>query len=123
MNKKTVLVIEDSPYLSESLQDMLEIKGYHTLVAVNGREGVETAIKERPDLILLDIRLPDINGYEVFRQIREDNWGKKANVVILTASESTENISKNIDLPSENVLFKPEWGVKELLAYIEKKLL
>lgn len=118
MSQKTVLVIEDSPYLAESIVDMLDIKGYKSLVAQTGREGVQLAINHQPDLILLDIRLPDIDGYEVYRRIRENDWGKNANVMVLTASESTENISKNIDLPPDNVLFKPEWSVKDLLERI-----
>lgn len=118
MSQKTVLVIEDSPYLAESIVDMLDIKGYKSLVAQTGREGVQLAIDHQPDLILLDIRLPDIDGYEVYRRIRENDWGKNANVMVLTASESTENISKNIDLPPDNVLFKPEWSVKDLLERI-----
>lgn len=122
MAQKTVLVIEDSPYLAESLVDMLNIKGYNSLVAPTGREGVQMAIENQPDLILLDIRLPDIDGYEVYRRIRENEWGKKANVMVLTASESTENISKNIDLPSDHVLFKPEWSVKDLLDRIEASM-
>lgn len=122
MENKTVLVIEDSPYLAESLADMLELKGIASLVAQTGREGVELATEHHPDLILLDIRLPDIDGYEVYHRIRDTDWGKKANVMVLTASESTENISKNIDLPKDLVLFKPEWSVKDLLDRIETLL-
>lgn len=122
MSKKTILVIEDSPYLAESLADMFDIKGYEALLAPNGREGVALAIKHKPDLILLDIRLPDIDGYEVYRRIREDKWGAKAKIVVLTASESIENISKNIDLPTDDVLFKPEWSVRDLLDKIESRL-
>jgi len=66
--------------------------------------------------------LPDIDGYEVYRRIREDKWGTKAKILVLTASESTENISKNIDLPTERILFKPEWSVKDLLERIEKEI-
>lgn len=122
MEKKIVLVIEDSPYLAESLVDMLEIKGYEAIVAPNGREGVATAIEKHPDLILLDIRLPDIDGYEVYQRIRKDDWGKTAKIMVLTASESVENISKNIDLPKADVLFKPDWSVHDLLDRIAEKL-
>jgi DNA-binding response OmpR family regulator len=122
MSKKTVLVIEDSPYLAESLVDMLNLKDYQAITAPNGREGVAMATKHQPDLILLDIRLPDIDGYEVYKQIRADKWGKTANIMVLTASESTENISKNIDLPPDLILFKPEWSVRDLLARIEQQV-
>lgn len=122
MEPKKVLVVEDSLYLAESLKDMLTIHGYTPLMAPNGKEGVRLALEEHPDLTLLDIRLPDIDGYQVYHEIRQDDWGKDAKVTILTASESIENISKNVDLPIENVLFKPEWGIKELLGHIQKQI-
>lgn len=122
MEKKKILVIEDSPYLAESLFDMLSIKGYEAVLAPTGRDGVTMAIEQKPDLILLDIRLPDIDGYEVYRRIRETDWGAKAKIMVLTASESVDNISKNIDLPLEDVLFKPNWSVMDLLTRIEERL-
>lgn len=122
MSQKTILVIEDSPYLAESLIDMINMKGHNAISAMNGSDGVNKALDEHPDLILLDIRLPDIDGYEVYRRIREDDWGKKAKIMVLTASESIENISKNIDLSKELILFKPEWSVKDLLQRIESLL-
>jgi two-component system alkaline phosphatase synthesis response regulator PhoP len=122
MKGKSVLVIEDSLYLAESLADMLNINGYEAILAAGGREGVEKAIEQHPDLILLDIRLPDIDGYEVYRKVRGDSWGKDANIMILTASESIENISKNIDLPNDLILFKPDWSIMNLLKKIESVL-
>lgn len=122
MKSPTILVIEDSSYLADSLVDMLEMYKYSSLHAATGREGVALAIEHEPDLVLLDIRLPDINGYEVYRQIRATDWGKTARIMVLTASESIENIAKNIDLPTEYVLFKPEWSIKNLMHQIEKRL-
>jgi len=122
MQSPTILVIEDSSYLADSLVDMLEMYKYRSLHAASGREGVALAIEHEPDLVLLDIRLPDINGYEVYRQIRATDWGKTARIIVLTASESIENIAKNIDLPREYVLFKPEWSIKNLMHQIEKRL-
>ena len=122
MPAPTILVIEDSSYLADSLVDMLEMYNYTSLHSATGREGVALALKHEPDLILLDIRLPDINGYEVYRRIRETAWGQTARIMVLTASESIENIAKNIDLPREYVLFKPEWSVSDLLKRIEERL-
>lgn len=122
MSTQTILIIEDSTYLADSLVDMLEIYNYHSLHASSGQEGVALAIEHQPDLILLDIRLPDISGYEVYRMIRASDWGERARIMILTASESVENIAKNVDLPSEYVLFKPDWGIQQLMQQIEKRL-
>jgi len=122
MSNKTILIVEDSPYLSESLVDMIRMRGFEPITASTGKAGVELAINHKPDLILLDIRLPDIDGYEVYRRIRENDWGAEAKIIVLTASESTENISKNINLPPELILFKPEWSVKDLLSKIAEQL-
>lgn len=123
MKQSTVLIVEDSPYLAESLQDLLEMNGFEAIVAPNGKQGVTLALLHKPDLILLDIRLPDITGYEVFNQIRSDEeWGRNASISILTASESIDTISKNINLPIENVLFKPEWSLSALLEHIKQRV-
>ncbi len=122
MEQKTVLVIEDSQYLADSLVDMLKISNYKPTTANTGRTGISKAIEQKPDLILLDIRLPDIDGYEVYKQVRSNDWGKNARVIILTASESIDNISKNVDLPLEWVLFKPDWSIPDLLAKIKERL-
>ena len=122
METPTVLVIEDSSYLADSLIDMLDMHNYIPIHCPTGREGVAVALEKHPDLVLLDIRLPDISGYEVYQQIRETDWGKSARIMVLTASESIENIAKNIDLPKNDVLFKPDWSMQQLAAIIAKKL-
>lgn len=123
MNKATVLIVEDSHYLAESLQDLLEMHNFEAIVAPNGKKGIALALERKPDLTLLDIRLPDITGYDVFHEIRSDHsWGKEAKITILTASESTESISKNVNLPLEHVLYKPDWSLSELLKYIEERV-
>jgi len=122
MKQSTVLVVEDSSYLAESLIDMLEMQGYHAVHCATGKEAVAAALEQHPDLILLDIRLPDIDGYEVYRQIRATNWGATAIIMVLTASESIENIAKHIDLPTADVLFKPDWSMQQLAEVIATKL-
>jgi DNA-binding response OmpR family regulator len=122
MNKKTILIVEDSPYLAESLVDMMNMEGHEAIVAANGRDGITKAIDRKPDLIILDIQLPDIDGYDVYHTIRENSWGKNAKILILTASESAKNIMKNVDLPSERILFKPEWSAPDLIKKINSVL-
>ncbi len=122
MSKNTILLIEDSMYLAESLVDVLEMNDYDVHVAKNGQSGIEYALKEHPDLILLDIRLPDISGYEVFHTIRKDSWGKKAAITVLTASESLDTISKNIDMPLDYILFKPKQSLSNLIEHVKGRL-
>lgn len=122
MSKKNILVVEDNHVLGESLFDMLELANFNPHIALTGREGINHALEHHPDLIILDIRLPDISGYQVYNKIREDAWGKDAKILILTASESIENISKNVNLPREYVLFKPDCSVASIIENITKRL-
>lgn len=122
MQPSTVLIVEDSPELAETLHDILTMHGYNALLALNGRDAIVLALEHHPDLIMLDIRLPDISGYTVFQKIREDSWGINAKIMILTASESIENISKNVNLPVEHILFKPNSSVASLVQRIEDRL-
>ena len=82
----TVLIVEDNEKNMKLARDVLQAKGFRTLEAVTGEEGVKLAREGRPDLILMDIQLPGINGIEAFKQIRGDANTKSIPVVALTAS-------------------------------------
>lgn len=122
MAKHSILLIEDSAYLAESVKDALEMHDYTVHVAQNGQDGIDFALENHPDLILLDIRLPDMSGYDVYNTLKKDSWGKKAAITVLTASESLDNISKNINLPIEYVLFKPSQSLIDIIGHIKKRL-
>jgi len=70
---ETILIVEDDPTMLRGLKDNFEFKGYRVLTAPDGEEGLNAALNEKPDLIILDIMLPKINGYEVCRLIRKEN--------------------------------------------------
>lgn len=122
MATASILLIEDSSYLAESLKDALEMHDFEVQIAPNGKIGVEKALETHPNLILLDIRLPDISGYEVYKQIRDDKWGATASITVLTASESLDNIAKNINLPIEYVLFKPDQSLIDIVNHVKKRV-
>jgi two-component system cell cycle response regulator DivK len=82
----TVLIVEDNEKNMKLARDILQVKGYQTLEAVTGEEGVKLAREKLPDLVLMDIQLPGINGIEAFRQIRGDAGTARIPVVALTAS-------------------------------------
>ncbi len=123
MKQKKILVIEDAPELADALRDLLTMKQYQTLVERSGQKGLDVALAEHPDLILLDLRLPDIDGFEVLRQLRQDSWGMSANVLILTAADTSEAIPEGIDLPREKILQKWQWGIENIASRIEAELL
>ncbi|MCJ7778906.1 MAG: response regulator, partial [Sedimentisphaerales bacterium] len=80
---ETILIVEDDPAMLRGLKDNFEFKGYHVLTAADGEEGLNTALNKKPDLIILDIMLPKINGYEVCRLIRQESLDMP--IIMLTA--------------------------------------
>jgi two-component system cell cycle response regulator DivK len=82
----TVLIVEDNDKNMKLARDVLQAKGYQTLEAITGEDGVKLARERKPDLVLMDIQLPGINGIEAFRQIRGDPATRSIPVVALTAS-------------------------------------
>lgn len=85
ISKKKILIVEDNELNRELFRDLLNMKGYHTLEAESGEKGVEVAIKECPDLILLDIQLPGMDGTQVLQRIKGNEKTKSIPVIAVTA--------------------------------------
>lgn len=112
----TVLIVEDDPTMLRGLTDNFEMKGYYVLTARDGQEGLETALKEKPDLIILDIMLPEMNGYEVCSHVREQ--GLEMPIIMLTAKDQEADIVLGLNLGADDYVTKP-FSIKELLARAE----
>ena len=85
-----ILVVEDEESQRKVLREMLLISGYTTLEAGNGVEGLETALRERPDLILMDVRMPLMDGMAMMHALRQNPWGKHVSIIIFTNYDNTE---------------------------------
>lgn len=90
IKQKTVLVIEDDKSLRKAIVDTLHLKKIEVVEAGNGEEGVKLALSKHPDLILLDLLMPKMDGMTAFKKIREDHWGKNVPVIILTNMSATD---------------------------------
>lgn len=110
---ETVLIIEDDPTMLIGLKDNFEFKGYKVLTAADGEKGLKAALNSRPDLILLDIMLPKINGYEICRLIREEKLATP--IIMLTAKGEESDIVLGLNLGADDYVTKP-FSIKELLA-------
>lgn len=119
--KKKVLLIEDEYSLSEILAEVMNEKGYNTVVAYNGLEGLRKAYVELPDLIILDVMLPQLNGLEVCRRLKKDERMKSTPVIFLTAKDQVTDKLLGIESGGEVYLTKP-FDMDELLAKIETLL-
>jgi len=113
VNDPSVLIVEDDPALLRGLQDNFDLAGYRVIAARDGNAGLEAALADRPDLVLLDIMLPGLDGYEVCRRIREA--GLDVPVLMLTARGQEEDIVRGLNLGADDYVTKP-FSIKELLA-------
>lgn len=122
MNKmKKILIIEDELAYLKLLHGQLGLKGYQVLEAHDGLEGLEMIKKEKPDLVLLDIKMPKMDGMTMLNRLRKDENGKKVNVIILTNLEADEKILKKVvkDLPLYYFV-KSDTKLDKLITKIEE---
>jgi len=113
MLDETILIIEDDPAMLRGLKDNFNFKGYRILTAPDGESGLAAAFDAKPDLILLDIMLPKINGYEICRLIRAE--GLDVPIIMLTAKGQEQDIVLGLNLGADDYVTKP-FNIKELLA-------
>ncbi len=114
-----ILLVEDEPDMKVILRDNLEYEGYEVLDADTGEAGVELALRERPDLILLDVMLPKMSGYEVCRRLRAA--GLTTSIVMLTARNAEIDRITGLEFGADDYIGKP-FSVPELLARVRVQL-
>jgi DNA-binding response OmpR family regulator len=121
---KTILVAEDDKTLRKALVDVLHKKNFITLEAQDGKKALHVALDKKPDLILLDLLMPEIDGIEVLKKIRHNTWWANVPVIILTNLNPTKE-----DLVQDVILHKPalyliksDWGLHDIVHEIEKTL-
>jgi len=113
MARHSVLIVEDDAALLRGLKDNFGFEGYDVVTASDGEAGLEAALSGTPDLILLDIMLPGINGFEVCRRIREAELDIP--IIMLTAKGQEEDIIRGLNLGADDYVTKP-FSIRELLA-------
>ena len=104
---KRILVCDDDPVILRLLEVNLELEGFEVLTGNNGQEGVEVALREKPDLVILDIMMPRMDGYEACRRIKEDETTKHIPVIFLSAKAQAADIEKGKSYGVAEYLTKP----------------
>src|SRR5262249_33790884 len=110
-----ILIVEDEPALLRGLTDTFAVRGCEVLRAVDGEAGLQLALTAEPDLILLDIMLPKVNGYELCRAVRER--GIETPIIMLTAKGQEEDIVLGLNLGADDYVTKP-FNIRELVARV-----
>ena len=109
---ETVLIVEDDAAMLRGLKDNFAYAGYTVLTADDGEKGLDTALEAKPDLIILDIMLPKINGYEICRLLRAEKM--EMPIIMLTAKGEESDIVLGLNLVADDYVTKP-FSIKELL--------
>lgn len=120
--KKTILIVEDEPSTMQALVEKFSKNGFSILKAANGKEGLEIALEKHPDLILLDIIMPKMDGMEMLKRLRKDDWGKTANVAILTNLTDPEKVSEASGEKVYDFWVKADWKLDDLAKAIKEKV-
>lgn len=124
-NKQKVLVVEDDPPVLLALVDKLTREGFHVFEAKNGKDGFTTALKERPDLILLDLLMPVMDGSTMLTKLRQENaWGKAVPVMMLTnlSTAEIETIKAVIEAEPVYYLVKTNWSMADVMDRVRETL-
>lgn len=122
-SQKTVLIVEDEPAMRRALADALGSVDIATLEAGDGEEGLQVALKDHPDLILLDILMPKMDGINMMKKLRDDVWGKKAKIVILTNFDTDDKmLGSVVKYEPSYYLIKANWDITSVVAKVRETL-
>ena len=119
MENKRVLIVEDDEFLLQMYATKLELEGFKVLEATTGLKGLKAAQKEIPDLILLDLNLPELSGFEVLAQLKREDSTKNIKVLILTNYSQKDNIDKCLELGADDYLIKAHFVPSEVIKKIK----
>jgi CheY-like chemotaxis protein len=119
--RQTVLIVDDDPAVRDEIQHRLENCPWNVLTAADGREALEIATAHKPDLVLLDIRMPQIDGHTVLAQLRQHPHTAETKVIMLTASQDVSDITKAASCNIQDYITKPFYPV-DAVARIEQAL-
>jgi DNA-binding response OmpR family regulator len=123
MSKKRILVVDDEVDLVETVRFSLELEGYDVLIAYNGEEALNQARKENPDLILLDLMLPKLDGYKVCRLLKFDERYKHIPILMLTAKTQEKDKATGMETGANEYIAKPfemDELMKKVKGYLNK---
>lgn len=120
--KAKVLIVDDDSFLSGIYATKLEIEGFGVVTARDGEEGVKAALKELPDLILLDVLMPKLDGFEALRQLKQNETTKNIPVIMLTNLGQKEDIEKGLQDGAVDYLIKAHFVPAEAVDKIKKVL-
>lgn len=123
VNKKIkILVVEDEEAISDALEAKLELSNFEVLKAKDGEEGLKMALEKNPDLVLLDILLPKMDGITMLGKLKETKVGEKIPVIILTNLSDNERLRETVEEGKYDYLIKSNWKIDDVIEKVKEKL-
>lgn len=113
--EKRILIVEDEPDIREAIAEAIEQAGFVVSTAENGATGLRLALNEHPDLILLDIIMPIMDGHTFLEKLRNDSWGRSAKVIMLTSMDDVKNIANAHEGAIEDYIIKAHSSLDEII--------
>lgn len=117
-----ILIVEDDKLLLEALEDKFTQEGFEVTMATDGDEGVDSALKNHPDIILLDVLMPGTDGITVLKLLRQDPWGKDVQVIVLTNLADDAKVKEAEILNAVGYLIKSNWQLEEIVEKVKQRL-
>ena len=121
-SKKKILIIEDEIPLLELLADKFQSEGFYAICAKSAEQGIKLAQKNKPDLILLDIILPKMDGLSMLKLLRKNKWGENVPVIILSNLSDQEKITQAMEIGIYDFLVKTNVKLKDLILEVKEAL-
>lgn len=120
--QRTILLVEDEHAIRRALSIIFQREGFFVLEAKNGEEGLEVALEEHPDIVILDLVMPKMDGLTMVKKIRKDPWGKTLPMIIYSNLSRNEKISEAQELGITDFLSKTDFGLRDVLERVQQHL-
>ncbi|MBP9749383.1 MAG: response regulator [Candidatus Pacebacteria bacterium] len=119
--KRSVLIVDDEESLTNVLARKFTDEGIIAYTAYDGKQGLELALEKHPDVILLDIMMPEMDGFDVMKALQQDPWGKDVPVILLTNSSSLDTVAKAVTSGMSEFLVKTEMKLDQVVDHVKRR--
>ena len=114
----TILIVEDETLIQEALKDKFTFEHFTVLTANNGQAGLETALQNHPDVILLDLQMPILDGFGALEKLRADPWGAQVPVIVLTNKDTSADVYESLKNHVQDYFIKAETSLETLVGAV-----
>ncbi len=119
---KTILIVDDDQAFCETMREAFLVKGFEVITATDGQKGLKASLDKHPDLIMLDIMMPVMDGMTMLSLLRKDEWGKDAKIIMLTNLSDSKLMAGAMSHGSFDYIIKSDWKLEDIINKAQKRL-